>query len=337
MNAVLCLVRSSLLLTALAFAVLAFACDSGDGAGVCAPGETQTCVCPDGSGAQSCTSAGSGWEACVCSGGGNNNSDASVTEADATANTTPDTGTANPPDTPGGGTPDAGPAACTPKADKACDGDTLVWLDSCGDFDENIESCAPAGYCSEGECIAACAHQAEKRCKGNDVYWFDSCGAEEGQAEACEPDEFCDGCDADDETCAKEGQCVKGVLTGTWQVTADPATKDACGMGNASFLPVMMDLEVVGTTVTGHADVLQFSIDYSGTIDGKHLTMTGYYTETSNVLGQTITVDHTEEYDVNFSDMDTFSGNNADSFVMALGALGDIPCTLYWSVTGVKQ
>jgi hypothetical protein len=344
MNTALHTLRALLLTACLALPLVAHGCDAGTeegggGTSVCEPGETQTCVCPDGNGAQSCNTAGTGWDSCVCGGGGGGGGGggADAGGADASGGGQ-DVDQPDPPeDTSGNGTPEVGPD-CTPSAEKACDGDTLVWLDSCGAFQENIESCAPGGYCADGACVAGCTPHAEKRCVGNDVHWFDSCGAEEGPAEVCDDDEFCDGCQAEDDTCAKEGQCVKAVLTGTWHVTADPDTKDACGMGNATFLPVMMDLQVDGTTVTGHADILAFSIDYAGTLDGKHLTMTGTYSESETIMGQTITIDHTENYDVYFSDLETFSGTNEDSFVMALGAmLGDIPCSLYWTVTGVKQ
>jgi len=312
----------------LALALVAFGCDSGtdEGAGsnVCDPGITQECVCPGGNGAQSCNDDGSGWGDCTCLDGNIGGTGTPDPTPDAVVSThNPDTTT-----TP----PDAGPE-CTLYAEMACEDDLLVWLDSCGVFHENVQDCKTVGYCSDGECVEACTPHAEKRCKGNHVFWFDSCAAEEGQAEECDPTEFCDGCQADDDTCSKEGQCVKAVLTGTWSVTASPDSKDACGMGPASFLPIMMDLQVDGTDVLGHAAVLDFDIDYVGTLDGKHLVMTGMYTETQTVIGQTITIDHTEQYDVYFTDLNTFSGNNADSFEFPMiGA-----CTLYWNVTGLKQ
>lgn len=312
-----------------ALALVSSGCDSaGVAERVCDPGVTQACVCPSAEGAQSCNTEGSGWGACVCAEGegpgeGRGEVDAADQErgSDASAEGEPDR--ASEPVTEGEGDP-----SCTPKAERACEGDVLVWLDSCGGFQENIEDCAQVGYCAEGECVSACLPQHERRCKGNDVYWFDSCGSEGGQAEACAPDEFCEGCEPEDANCAKEGECVKATLTGTWLVSANPSSQSVMG-GDVPFLPAMVDVEVDGTAVTGYAEVGGYVINYVGTLTGKNLKMTGEYTE-SSALGD---VDHVEVYDVHFSDPENFSGLNSDTFTVPV--VGDM--TIYWNITGVKQ
>ena len=326
---------------------------------VCDPGATQTCVCPDGEGAQSCNDAGSGWESCVCAGGtSRSDGDASgVSRAvDAGATTSSDTSSG-----PGGN-----PSECTPYCEGnvpytcssegdavpqtpcgvdfycnlgacescegvsflTCEGDLLVPVDACGQPGDAVQDCAEVGYCSDGACVTACLPQHERRCKGNDVYWFDSCGSEGGQAEACEPDEFCEGCQPEDANCSKEGECVKATLSGTWAVSANPSTQSVMG-GDVPFLPAMVDLQVDGTDVVGYAEVGAYVIDYVGTLTGKNLKMTGEYTEAS-LLGD---VQHVEVYDVHFSDPETFSGLNSDTF--AVPVIGET--TIYWTVTGLKQ
>jgi hypothetical protein len=328
---------------------------------VCDPGATQTCVCPDAEGAQSCNEDGSGWQPCEC-GGGTSPSDGdaagSLPAVDGGAGAALDSA----------GEPDPGPdsSTCTSYCEGkvpyvcgsegeavamapcgvnflcnqgacegcegvstlTCEGDLLVAVDACGELGEAIQDCAEVGYCSEGACVTACLPQHERRCKGNDVYWFDSCGGEGGQAEACEPDEFCEGCQPEDANCSKEGECVKATLSGTWSVSANPSTQSVMG-GDVPFLPAMVDLQVDGTDVTGYAEVGVYEIDYVGTLTGKNLKMTGEYTE-SSVLGD---VAHVEVYDVHFSDPETFSGLNSDTF--AVPVLGDT--TIYWTVTGLKQ
>ena len=326
MNA-LHLVSRGVAVSALVFAAVSVtACDASTvEQRVCDPGATQTCVCPDGAGAQSCNEDGSGWQDCVCVSG-----TAPPVNADAGGIDSPTDVTSSPPEDtapPEEEEIERGPD-CTPNAEKACEGDILVWLDSCGEFQENIEDCTSVGYCADGACVTACLPQHERRCKGNDVYWFDSCGSEGGQAEACDADEFCEGCKPEDANCSKEGECVKATLSGTWSVTANPSTQSVMG-GDVPFLPAMVDLQVDGTDVTGYAEVGAYVIDYVGTLDGKNLQMTGEYTE-SSLLGD---VEHVEVYDVHFSDPETFSGLNSDTFTVPV--VGDT--TIYWTVTGVKQ
>ena len=308
-----------------ALMIVAVACDSADVAErICDPGATQACICPSAEGAQSCNEDGSGWETCVCA---ESEPSRGVPVEDTTPDEVIDSGDAT--DTSETGDDASEPSAtCTPNAEKACEGDTLVWLDSCGVFQENIEDCAQVGYCSDGACVSACLPQHERRCKGNDVYWFDSCGSEGGQAEACAPDEFCEGCKPEDANCAKEGECVKATLSGTWLVTADPSSQSVMG-GDVPFLPAMVDLNIDGTDVTGYAEVGAYVINYVGTLTGKNLKMTGEYTE-SSALGD---VDHVEVYDVHFSDPETFSGLNSDTF--SVPVFGEM--TIYWNLTGVKQ
>jgi hypothetical protein len=337
-------------------------CDNGAAAdGVCDPGATQTCVCPDGVGAQSCTGDGSGWRSCVCGDG------ASPSDGDAAGSSRAvDGGTVAISDGANGPGPGTDASECAPHCEgevpyicdsegeavaqapcgvdfychqgrcddcegvsfQTCEGDLLLAVDACGELGDTVQDCAEVGYCSEGACVTACLPQHERRCVGNDVYWFDSCGSEGGQAEACNAEEFCEGCQPEDANCSKEGHCVKATLSGTWSVSANPSSQSVLG-GDVPFLPAMVELQVDGTEVTGHAEVGIYVIDYVGTLTGKNLKMTGNYTE-SSMLGD---VAHVEVYDVHFSDPSTFSGLNSDTFTVPM--VGDT--TIYWTVTGVKQ
>ena len=291
----------------------------GSGSDVCDPGVTQACLSTGGAGVQSCSDDGSGWGAC--------------TPLGAPADTGQGThDTADPPPDTGPGTPDVGPVQdtddCIPNYEKVCNGSAVVWLDSCGVVGDSVEACTGNSYCSEGICVEACGPHDHTRCDGDDIFWHDSCGDQEGLLEACGDDAFCVGCQKDDASCKDEPLCVKGFYSGDWLVSADPDTKDACGLGNSTYFDLVLHLTVEGGVATATGSVLEFDLEYEGTVVGKKLTLEGTYSQTS--MGMTI--DHVEKIDVTFDTLEHFWGASQDTFSM----LG-LPCTLYWDITGVKQ
>jgi hypothetical protein len=129
------------------------------------------------------------------------------------------------------------------------------------------------------------------------VYWFDSCGQPETVSDICEAEEFC-----------ANANCVKPFYNGNWFV------QGAGGGGLASFAPMTMELTVDGTSVTGYANVFGTELNYSGTIEGKHFTLTGSYSGLSGEL-------HEEIWDCNFDAPDHFNGWVNDN----IEGLGSIP------------
>ena len=329
--------RALTLLFSLALACSLAACEAASsGPKICDSGEYQECPCADGeTEVQQCKDDGSGWGNCSCDPGGDPVPDAGTTDTVDTPDVTlpdPD-GTLLDPDVPvvdpdTHETPDDG-GECQPQWEKVCNGDIVVWVDSCGMLGDTIESCAEIGYCSSGACVEACLPKHEERCSGNAIYWFDSCGAKESVSVACADDEFCVGCHEDDDLCSKDAQCAKAFYNGQWKISADPNTKDACGMGNSTYFDLTIDLTIhEDGSAEAFGDVLEYELHYVGQLTGKNLEMTGTYSQTS--LGMTI--DHTEVIDVDFISLEIFEGLSADTFVMPV--LGG--CTLYWNITGVK-
>jgi hypothetical protein len=337
--------RALTLLFTLALACSLTACEAGSsGPKICDSGVYQECPCADGTtGVQQCKDTGAEWGNCSC---------------DAVVDPVPDAGTTDTVDTPDvigsgpdviGSGPDvigSGPDVpvvdpdtheppdvgeeCKPQWEKVCNGDIVVWVDSCGTLGDTIESCAEIGYCSSGACVEACLPKHEERCSGDSIYWFDSCGVKESVSLQCAEDEFCIGCHEDDDLCSKEAQCAKAFYNGEWKVSADPNTKDACGMGNSTYFDLVIDLTIhEDGTAEAFGDVLDYDLHYVGQLTGKNLEMIGTYSQTS--MGMTI--DHEEVIDVDFTDLETFEGLSADTFVMPV--LGG--CTLYWNITGIKQ
>ena len=316
--------------TALMFALFTMglnACEaSSGGAKICDPGVYQTCPCLDGTeGLQQCESSGAQWGDCSCDTSDPNPNDVVSDPGDGVV--APGDVTGDVDDDHGNG-PDLGEPQCTPQWEKVCNGDVIVWVDSCGTLGDTIESCAEIGYCSSGACVAACLPKAEERCSGNTIYWFDSCGEKESVSLACADDEFCVGCHEDDDLCSKEAQCAKGFFDGQWKITADPNTKDACGLGEATYFDLIVELTIDSNGVADAVgDVLEYDLHYTGTLTGKNLEMSATYSQSA--LGMSI--EHVEEIDVNFTSLETFEGVSSDSFNMLA------PCTLYWNITGVKQ
>ena len=309
-----------LMVTAIALA----GCETASGsADICDPGVYQECPCAgDETGVQQCDDSGDRWGDCSCNPGWNMAVvDGSTGDVAANSDVT-------------AAEPEAGPTQdveiCQPQWEKVCNGDVVVWVDSCGMLGESIESCAEVGYCSAGVCVEACLPKAEERCSGNSIYWYNSCGEKESVSVACADDEFCVGCHEDDELCSKDAQCVKGFYDGKWKITADPDSKDACGMGPSTYFDLIVDLTVSENgQVDATGDVLEYDLHYTGTLSGKNMEMSATYSQTSAGL----TIDHVELIDVNFTSLDTFEGLSADTF--AIPVLGE--CTLYWDITGVRQ
>jgi len=152
---------------------LAWACaDDGE---VCEPGETQPCICTDGSsGAQSCNAKGSGWEGCECSG------DTDV-DADTDADTDTDVDTDTDTDT---------------DTDVDTDSDTDVDADSDTDVDTDSDS-----EIQDYQYSAVCCDGVPTSCEelGLDT--------DEQEAGCCLEDlvYFCDGGDLEQESCS--GYC----------------------------------------------------------------------------------------------------------------------------------
>lgn len=295
---------------------------SSGGSNLCDPGVYQECPCPGSeTGVQQCDDSGDLWGDCSCDPGGRAVVDVSGGDVSMTWDGTTEEVEAGP-------TEDV--ESCQPQWEKVCNGDVVVWVDSCGMLGDTIENCAEVGYCSSGACVEACLPKAEERCAGNTIYWFNSCGEKETVSVACGEDEFCVGCHEDDELCSKEPQCVKGFYDGKWKISADPNQKDACGMGPSTYFDLIVDLVVnADGTVDATGDVLEYDLHYTGTLVGKDLEMSATYSQTSTG----ITIDHVELIDVHFTSLDTFEGLSADTFTIPI--IGD--CTLYWDITGVRQ
>lgn len=64
-----------------------------------------------------------------------------------------------------------------------CDSGHLYWFDSCGNKQEEKESCQNG--CSDDKCIECTSH-ASFKCSENHVYWFDSCGNKQEKKENCQ-------------------------------------------------------------------------------------------------------------------------------------------------------
>ena len=93
-----------------------------------------------------------------------------------------------------------------------------------------------------------------------------------------------------------------------------------------------------GPQVCGTIVVLGTVVKFTGTLEGKHLEMTGSWVQ-EDTTGLSADVPHDETIDVQFTSQSTFEGLHEDSFVLDMSALGmaSIPCTQYWNVTGTKK
>ncbi len=215
---------------------------------------------------------------------------------------------------------------CSPMDHKGCEGNAIWWYDSCDNKGQLIEACTENTICSNNECVASCTPHAETYCLDNAIYLYDSCGNAETPSEICADDEFCKGCTVDDEPgCNQSPNCVKAFYDGNWELTADPNKKDACGLGNAEYFDQVLNLNVDGQTATGKIQVAGFSVDFTGTLEGKHLVLEGSYTQDDGTF-------HEELIDVMFTSLSTLEGTHTDKF-----SLLGFPCSLYWKIEGVKK
>jgi hypothetical protein len=222
-------------------------------------------------------------------------------------------------------------AGCVPMDHKGCEGNAVWWYDSCNNKGTLVESCGENTICSGDECVISCTPHAEQFCLKDSIYWYDSCGNAETPAELCDADEFCIGCTVDDEDCDQAASCVKGFFNGDWELKANPDTKDACGLGNATYFEQTLQLQIGdGGTATGKIEVAGFVVEYTGSLDGKHLVLEGSYIQDP---GSPTEMPHDETIDVEFDSLSTLDGIHIDSFAFPLVG----PCTLYWDVTGTKK
>jgi hypothetical protein len=323
----------------------------------CVPGETNLCLCEDTStGVQSCLEDGAGYGACACGSVLPDGGDGDVTEEDSDGNGTPSGDETDSDD-------------CTPENFQGCDGDAIVWFDSCGAKGAVVETCvspqtcenascigceanavsqcSPGGdglywfdscgeqgtliaacptgtSCVAGTCISACTPHATQECHNDDLWWFDSCGETESVAKACEEEQFC-----------LNDACVKPFYDGVWKLEALPNSKAGCAGEQATFPPQYLELVVNGSTATGHIDVLEFDVNFTGTLEGKNLQMIAYWSQqgTPPLIPD---IDHEETLDVVFTSPTTFEGTDTDVYTTELLGI-ELPCSLYWIVTGERQ
>jgi len=286
----------------------------------CAPGETQLCLCTaTEQGVQTCNENATGWGSC----------EGCTTAPEDTTQPPADTGspdTTTPPDDNG--------QQCFTQHEKQCVGKDVYWFDSCGNQETKFESCDIG--CSAGECAQGCVPKESVKCVDGQPHFFDSCGVDGGVygAKACDDTQFCkDTIDGNPDGIF----CVKPYYNGTWKLTADPKTKSACGLGDATYATLYLDLAVENGNATATATFLGEEVAYAGTVTGKQMLVSATYQEKQNSLGTEVIVDHTTTLDVTFVAPDQFEGIDADSFEADLGLGDPLACTIYWDVTGEKQ
>jgi len=129
-----------------------------------------------------------------------------------------------------------------------------------------------------------------------------------------------------------DGSCVTPDYNGLWLLSANPNQKPCGLLGNTTFADQIIALTVNGTQAKGVISQGSFTVNYEGTLKGKHLKMTANYVQSMSVFGLTINISHYEILDVNFVSPNKFTGVDEDQ------VSGDLlNCTLYWSVTGLRQ
>lgn len=281
------------------------ACTCNASGPLCVPNTTLECLCVGGgTGVQSCLDDGSGYTPCA---GCGDVSQPDVGQPDAGAS---DTGDAPAPPSDAGG-------ECTEKYSKTCDGETVIWLDSCGNKGAVYEICTGGAVCQFGECTDVCLPHDNKSCHNGNVFWFDSCGNAESVVEVCAPSDFCE---AD--------FCLKASFDGTWHLTADPPKKTLPGFGTATFFEQDMVLTIDGTTATAEFTFSSPPTIYSGTLVGKTLKISSQYTEEG-----VPPFDHDTEMTVEFTSPTEFHGVEIDNLATTGFPVGK----LIWDVTGIKK
>ena len=325
---------------------------------VCAPGTTNICLCPGGeTGAQSCKDDGSGYDPCQC---GDAPADAGPAEDAEAPDATPEAD-AEPPVVDSG----ADALICEPRDFKDCkeDTDEVWWFDSCGRFDELVETCEE-GQCQGAECTGdTCTADVAKGCSGNAIHWFDSCGdigsfvsqcpdgtscycpggsdtcPEPDCSQSCNPHEytacheghvwFFDSCDQPESVsdgCEDTEFCTNDACVKPYYDGTWHVTSDDQKPGVGSFVPLFVAMTVDGTDITASTSVLGITIDYTGTLAGKAFTLFASYTYGSET--------HDESWQCTFESATTFTGLLADSIsIEGLGDFGQV----VWNITGDKQ
>ncbi len=317
-------------------------CPDGDAlSGSCLPNESKECPCGDGVvGFQVCDVDGLGWSACDCGQG-----------PDATG--APDAAISD----------GSGPCVQTDRwAGKVCVEDTVFWVDNCGVKTELVKECdAPVEACQDGDCEVVCASKAYRACHGDDVWWFDACENKEELFKTCDGNTACSGDDCvevcrpnastecyngnvwaydscgdrsfvqtqcDDTQFCANGACVKMVLSGNWNVVANPSSKVVGGFATLTYGDSLLTLDDTagGGVVSGTIPFLGSTIDYTGTVTGKIMTLSGQYTDNTGTT-------HDELWDVTFTDINTFEGIISDD--VNLQILG--PTQVVWNITGTRQ
>ena len=110
---------------------------------------------------------------------------------------------------------------CEPKAKMACKGDTIVWVDSCGNTESVADDCDDGDPCSDDgcdpgkiecihtlieseECKDVCIKFSTRTCHEGAVWWVDSCGELAEVLETCDDANVCtdDACDPEVVACA---------------------------------------------------------------------------------------------------------------------------------------
>jgi len=99
-----------------------------------------------------------------------------------------------------------GNAVCTSHASKLCVGNNLFWQNSCGQQQDQAETCQFG--CQNSLCVLidpSCVEsnvQAKKSCVGLSVYWLNNCGQPKALVEACKVE-------------CKDGACLAPLCTPT--------------------------------------------------------------------------------------------------------------------------
>ena len=142
---------------------------------------------------------------------------------------------------------------CQPMVEKACQGDTVVWKDSCGNVNQVAQYCDDANPCTIDSCdpaAAACSFvlnptpecdpckpaKADTVCDGDNIVWVDGCGEPGEVFVSCDDGDACttDTCDEATLACAylpaNDGAgCECEAQVGQKCMGADVVWVDSCG------------------------------------------------------------------------------------------------------------
>ncbi len=228
---------------------------------------------------------------------------------------TPDPGPTPDVDDSDPGSVDPGEVECTPKYGKACQDNTSIWVDSCGNPGVVHEICGDDKTCEGGECQEVCDSHASQKCQGGNLFWFDSCGNPEDVAQACE--QWC----ADD-------TCVTGTLDGTWLVTAEPGSQQLGAVGAVEYGPRTATITIVGAEVTMTVDVGVPQAIYKGSIVDQKLDLAAQWADPGPPP-----LEHEATFQAELTGPAQFHGVEVDTVT----SQGSPQGKLVWNVTGKKQ